>query len=57
MNQMLLDFENQWICSPIELCCYFSQVLMIGIKDLLEGWRSNNGGRRVSSGLSVLEMN
>jgi hypothetical protein len=27
-------------------------------KDLLEGWRSNNGGReRVSSGPSILEMN
>ena len=26
---------------------------MVGIKDLLEGWRSNNGGERVSFG-SVL---
>ena len=23
---------------------------MVGIKDLLEGWRSNNGGERVSFG-------
>jgi hypothetical protein len=31
---------------------------MVGIKDLLEGWKSNNGGsERVSSGMSVLEMN
>ena len=46
MNQMLLDFGNQWIFSPIEFCCLFSQVLMVGIKNLLERWRSNNGGER-----------
>jgi hypothetical protein len=34
---MLLDFGNQWIYSPIELFCLFSQGLMVGIKDLLEG--------------------
>jgi hypothetical protein len=42
---MLLDFGNQWICSPIEFCCLFSQVLMVGVKVFFEGWRSNNGGR------------
>jgi hypothetical protein len=42
---MLLDFGNQWICSPIEFYILFSQVLMVGTKDLLEVWRSNNGGR------------
>ena len=46
MNQMLLDFENQLVFSPIEFCYLFSQVLMVGINDLLEGWRSNNGGER-----------
>jgi len=50
MNQMLLDFGNQWICSPIEFYCLLSQVLMVGIKDLLEGWKSNNGGEMVSFG-------
>jgi hypothetical protein len=31
---------------------------MVGTKDLLERWRSNNGEReRVSYGLSVLKMN
>jgi len=54
---MLLDFGNQWIYSPIEFCCLFSQVLMVGIKDLLEGWRSNNGGERVSFGSIFLEQN
>jgi hypothetical protein len=42
---MLLDFGNKWIYSPNEFCCLFSQFLMVGIKDLLEGWMSNNGGR------------
>jgi hypothetical protein len=45
VNQMLLDFGNKWICYPIKFCCLFSQVLTVRIKDLLEGWRSNNGGR------------
>ena len=54
---MLLDFGNKWIFSPIEFCCLFSQVLMVGIKDLFEGWRSNNGEERVSFGSIFLEQN
>jgi len=53
---MLLDFRNQWIYSPIEFCCIFSQGLTVGIKDLLEGCRSNKGGVRESAGLSEYEI-
>ena len=30
---------------------------MVRIKDLLEGWRSNNGGEKVSFGSVFLEQN
>jgi len=46
---MYLDFGNQWIYSPIEVCCLLSQGMMVEIKDLLESLRSNNGGERDES--------
>jgi hypothetical protein len=49
---MLLDFGDQWTCSPIEVCYLFSQEKMVEIKGLLESLRSNNGGEReVSTGV------
>ena len=57
MNQMLLDFGNQWICSPIEFCCLFSQVLMVEIKDCLRDEGATMEEREVSFGLFSFELN
>jgi len=49
---MLLDFGKQWICSLIEVCNLFSKEMMVGMMDLLESLRSNNGREReVSTGV------
>jgi hypothetical protein len=47
MNQVLSNFGNKWIYSPIEFCCLFSQFLMVGIKGMLgslkeQQWRREN---------------